>query len=597
MIKSWRIIILLLCVLGALFSIFLKPQYTGVEIAYIEKNSVVNNVLKNGMIISEVNGVRIRNVEDWNKIIKNINGSVFLTVNKKRYEFKVNSSKELGIEVVDIERTNLDFGLDIKGGTRIILKPVGNTSKEMIKQIIATLQTRANIYGLKEIKFIPIRSIDGNYYIQVEAAGIGRGIVEDLLSRQGSFEAKVIKPVFLKNNKGKFKLGKNEYEIRYENETVRIGNITVRINESFNLEGIEFEFVNVSSNELFFLAKVYDGSDIELVYTDPQHSGIIPRKNYYQFYFVVLISQQGAERFAKVTAGIPSQMDMYSGEYYLKDSRIILYIDKKPVSDLRIAASLAGKVYTTPQVEGSRTNMQDAVNEKLRLQSILRSGALPVKLETVSVGIVSPTLGKDFMKSAIITGLIAALSVIIIVFIRYRSLRFSLPMVFTSMSEAVIITGIAATNDTIPWLSILIANIAVIIYALYKKEDIDISAWIGALLIPLLGMTFSWTIDLPAIAGIIAALGTGIDNMIIIADETIHKESGEKVTFTLKEKIKHAFFIIFGTASTTIAAMFPLMIIGIGLVRGFAITTIIGVLIGVLISRPAYARIIEITSK
>ena len=51
--------------------------------------------------------------------------------------------------------------------------------------------------------------------------------------------------------------------------------------------------------------------------------------------------------------------------------------------------------------------------------------------------------------------------------------------------------------------------------------------------------------------------------------------------------------MIFGSASTVIAAMLPLMVIGIGVMRGFAITTIIGVLIGIFITRPAFSRIAE----
>ena len=39
--------------------------------------------------------------------------------------------------------------------------------------------------------------------------------------------------------------------------------------------------------------------------------------------------------------------------------------------------------------------------------------------------------------------------------------------------------------------------------------------------------------------------------------------------------------------------MFPLMFVGVGLVRGFAITTIVGVLVGILITRPAYAKLVE----
>ena len=35
------------------------------------------------------------------------------------------------------------------------------------------------------------------------------------------------------------------------------------------------------------------------------------------------------------------------------------------------------------------------------------------------------------------------------------------------------------------------------------------------------------------------------------------------------------------------------MFIGIGIMRGFAITTTIGVLVGILITRPAFGQIIE----
>ena len=100
----------------------------------------------------------------------------------------------------------------------------------------------------------------------------------------------------------------------------------------------------------------------------------------------------------------------------------------------------------------------------------------------------------------------------------------------------------------------------------------------------------NWTIDLAAIAGIIAAIGTGIDAQIIILDQSLRKE---RVIITLKERVERAFFIIFGAGGTTIAAMLPLMTIGFGLLRGFAITTIIGVLAGILIARPAFGVIVR----
>jgi preprotein translocase subunit SecD len=206
--------------------------------------------------------------------------------------------------------------------------------------------------------------------------------------------------------------------------------------------------------------------------------------------------------------------------------------------------------------------------------------------------VISPALGEEFFNSTLYAALFAAGAVIVIIFVRYRSLKISIPMVFIGLSEVVIILGISAANDAMIWLIALLINFLIVSVSWWKKFEIDIYAWIGAILIPLLGMA-SWTIDLPAIGGIIAAIGTGVDHQIIIADETLSRRGGDKRDYTVKEKIKRAFFIIFGAAATTIAAMVPLMSIGIGFVRGFAITTIVGVLVGVLVTRPAYARIVE----
>ena len=102
-----------------------------------------------------------------------------------------------------------------------------------------------------------------------------------------------------------------------------------------------------------------------------------------------------------------------------------------------------------------------------------------------------------------------------------------------------------------------------------------------------------WTIDLPSIAGIVAAIGSGIDDQIIIADETEKQKEDMNIT----KKLKRAFFIIIASAATTIAAMIPLLTVAAGGVKGFAFTTIIGVLSGVLVTRPAFSKILEYLKK
>jgi len=43
-----------------------------------------------------------------------------------------------------------------------------------------------------------------------------------------------------------------------------------------------------------------------------------------------------------------------------------------------------------------------------------------------------------------------------------------------------------------------------------------------------------------------------------------------------------------------VVAMIPLFYAGAGMIKGFALTTIVGVTIGVLITRPAFAKFIEV---
>ncbi|MBI4020343.1 MAG: hypothetical protein HY367_03340 [Candidatus Aenigmarchaeota archaeon] len=186
--------------------------------------------------------------------------------------------------------------------------------------------------------------------------------------------------------------------------------------------------------------------------------------------------------------------------------------------------------------------------------------------------------------------------VFFIVYARYRKIRIALPMIFIVAAEIAITIGIAASSDAAVWGVVLVANLVIASLAWWKLHETDMAAMAGAIAIPFMGAIFpgSWVIDLSAIGGIVAAIGTGIDDQIVIADEALHGRKEDTVSKKgVLYKIKSAFFIVFGSAATLIAAMIPLVSLGTGLVRGFAITTIVGVLVGVLITRPAYAKIVE----
>ncbi len=177
-----------------------------------------------------------------------------------------------------------------------------------------------------------------------------------------------------------------------------------------------------------------------------------------------------------------------------------------------------------------------------------RAGALPVEVDVIGSWQVPAALGDQFRKQTILAGILSLLMVAFVIFRRYRQKNILLPMIATSVSEVFMILGFAS----------------------------------------LIG----WQLDLPAIAGIIVVIGTGIDHLVIITDEVLYegRMPSRKVYLS---RIARAFAIIFAAAATTILAMSPLLFMGLGALKGFAITTIVGVLIGVLIARPVYGRVIR----
>jgi len=61
-----------------------------------------------------------------------------------------------------------------------------------------------------------------------------------------------------------------------------------------------------------------------------------------------------------------------------------------------------------------------------------------------------------------------------------------------------------------------------------------------------------------------------------------------------ESRFRKAFWVIGAAAATTVIAMAPLAAVSAGDLFGFAIITIVGVLIGVLITRPAYGDILRV---
>ncbi len=471
---------------------------------------------------TQLNETEEKIVEEIYQVNETINGSTILvnktrnvTITVPKYEKKIIGTQDLGLKVYNAPTTNIRKGLDLQGGTRVLLQPEESIDSDTMELLIDNMKQRLNIYGLSDIVVREAGDLSGNQYVVVEIAGASEDEVKDLIASQGKFDA-------------------------------RIGNETV-------FRGGE--------------------KDITFVCRTPDCSGIDPSQGCGQiqtsegnawickYRFQISLKPEAAQRQADVTTLLDvitideDGNPLPQNQHYLTKT-IDFYLDDQQTDSLNIAASLKGRPSTEIVISGSGmgSTQQEAVAESLvsmkRMQTLIITGSLPVNLNIVKTDLLSPSLGEQFVKNALLVGILAILGVTLVVFIRYRKIQIAAPMIINMVSEVILMLGLAS----------------------------------------LIG----WNLDLAAIAGIIIAVGTGVDDQIIIADETIR---GEKAYTNWKERIKRAFFIIMGAYFTTVVAMIPLLGAGAGLLKGFAIITIMGVSFGVFVTRPAYAAMVEILLK
>ncbi len=518
---QWRVIVLALFLLFAFVSIFSLDYVNwgaeGATIRAVTPNSSASQAgisnpspkltpLAKERILS-VDGKTVSSEQDFYMYTASlaVNRTVRLVTTKGTYtlltkgEMRDNTSVvDVGLKVYDTPTTNLRKGLDLEGGTRVLLKPVGEISAEDLDSTIESLKERLNVYGLSDIVVRPASDLQGDTFILIEMAGVTEEEVKELLARQGKFEAKV------------------------------------------------------GENTVFFGGK----EDITYVCRSAQCSGIDPQRGCTRaadgvvcgFFFSITLSPEAAERHARLTENLPIVTDDTGS--YLNES-LILYLDDKEVDKLRIGADLKGRATTQIQISGSGVGRieQEAVTNTLqsmkKLQTVLITGSLPVKLEVVKLDTISPTLGQEFLNNVLLAGFLAFVAVGIMIGVRYKKVKIIVPMVAILLSEMILLLGFAA--------------------------------FVG------------WNLDMAAIAGVIIVAGTGVDHLIVITDETL---KGQVVT-DWKRRIKNAMFIIMGAFFITFSGMLPLLWAGAGLLKGFALTTIAGITLGVFVARPAYAAIIE----
>lgn len=172
--------------------------------------------------------------------------------------------------------------------------------------------------------------------------------------------------------------------------------------------------------------------------------------------------------------------------------------------------------------------------ESRELAVQLQGGALPVPVEIVENRTVGATLGQDSIRSSIIAGIGGLVLVLVFMGIYYR-------------------------------LPGLIADVALIIYAVLTMA---VFAFLGV------------TLTLPGIAGFILSIGMAVDANVLIFERTREElRAGKTMYRSVESGFYRAFSSILDGNVTTVIACVALFWLGSGLVKGFALTLGLGVVV------------------
>ena len=205
-----------------------------------------------------------------------------------------------------------------------------------------------------------------------------------------------------------------------------------------------------------------------------------------------------------------------------------------------IAILLDGEVLTAPNVRepilGGRAEItgQKTLEEAQNLAVVLRSGALPVKVNIIETRTVGPTLGQDSKDKSVFAFAVGIGAVLIFMLLFYR-------------------------------LSGFIADVALMAYTV--------------VLLALLYLLDA-TLTLPGVAGIILSIGMAVDANVLIFEhfKEEYQIQGKSLRLSMDAGFKRAFTTIFDSNITTIIAAGVLFFLGTGTIRGFAVTFMIGII-------------------
>jgi preprotein translocase subunit SecD len=202
----------------------------------------------------------------------------------------------------------------------------------------------------------------------------------------------------------------------------------------------------------------------------------------------------------------------------------------------RLAIILDGRVQSAPNIESRITTdgriTGSFTNEEVQnLSLILRSGALPAKLDYLSERTIGPSLGADSIRSGVLASTVGLLLIVVFMLVYYK---------FSGINAVVA----------------LVFNLIILL---------GLMSYIGAVM------------TLPGIAGFVLTMGIGVDSNVLIFERIKEEiEAGRGTRASLNAGFSRVFWTLVDTHIAALISAAFLFNFGTGPIRGFAVTLALG---------------------
>lgn len=523
MVVNYRFIVLALFLVVSAY-LLLSPLIltrSGVLVTYVESGNECDNINSGGRI-TKIEQTRIKNIEDLNEFLGFVKlGEYYsILVDDEPGGCVAIGDGDLGFRASNLPSESLIFGIDIQGGTKTILGTEKTLTNSELNELVDILKRRADVLNLRESDV----RVSDNY---MEITTSGREIIENLLV-PGKIEAKIEQIIRLDGG-GTLIVGSERYDVAKLDTEIEVGGTPVGVGESFYLNNIKFNVLNVTNNSATIDALFFNNSDI----TDPQNAikyvRYDPQSKMYQFNIFVRLSEEAGVRFANITKGLTIN---YAGTVPILDGRLKYYLDDKPLSELSIPFENAGEPLSDVSIMGFGKNIRDAIEPKIEVELAL-AGYLPIEFEIIRFEPTEPSVSRTLIMG--VFAIVASISFFSL-YASSRNIKSGVFSLFLLCSLIFCVLGIAA-----------------IVQKIFKP---------------------GWVLDVPSLAGLIVLLAFGTYRFMLVSKEGRLPRS-KRWNYTP---------IILSLIS--LALLFSPF-------RGFGLAVIIGLIIEALVTMPLYVEHIK----